>query len=157
MPALVNLFKAVGRFVSRVSASTGRGLVRMHADRYIKSIATTIKMNNKYIKFSFEDLSHDDKKIFEEMLKTASTFVDKYIDHHDQYHKYRIEHQQLDDVLSSHFDEIMHAGWRTMQARVNSHAYNGVFGKPGSDEEEILKVFFLAINQGFDDFVSQDH
>ena|ERR1700733_2362659 len=142
------IFAALGKLfniASRVPARAGRIALTRNTTKYAKNAVKQIKFNYKHIKFVYEELTESDKEIVDEVVAYAVQFVNQYIDHHDEYHQYRIQEHEIDDVLASHAKEILHAAESALYARARSHGYNSIFGKPDTDDAELLKDLALAV------------
>jgi hypothetical protein len=143
--ALGKLVDEILEYTTRVSARTARGLAQTHLDRYTKNLVAEIRINNKWIKFVYEELSEDDKEIIDHMRKYARSYVVNYIDDHKEYMDKRSNIHEFNDIMHSHAEEIFNAGLNALNSRIQSYSYDTIFGNADTDDEEALKQWTLSI------------
>lgn len=153
---LLKLFQSA----RRVSAQTGRGLLRHGAGKYGVNAVRRINITIRGTKIAYQELNEFDKAVVDETVEYVTRFAAEYIDHHDEYTEYRIQELSLEDAVMSHAAEITEAAKRALHSRLRSHGYDLVAGKPQRvaifQDEDMLKQLVIAVIQEACDHIDEN-
>jgi hypothetical protein len=139
---LEDLFHAAGSFDHRL----GSGIAQ-HA---MGGLAVGVMKRLEYRTIEgaiveFEHLPEHDKAFIVEVSQWATRSLFQYITHHkENAEKRQSANLPSPDLFLSHAKELHTAAYAGLASRCRSHAYDGIFGRPGNDLGVVAKQAVLA-------------
>lgn len=149
MIPIIKTLTKLFNIAERVTLGTGKGLLRHGTGQYAARAVRSLELTLRGTRIAYSDLTAFDKAAVDEAVQYANRFAHEYMDHHDENTAYRIRANSLEEVVTSHAQEIVDAARNALYATMRSHGYDIAFGRAprvaAFQEEDLLKQMVLAV------------